>query len=72
MRVVLPPGQRLPHVSATVSITRAEATELRDALNLVLDAGRSQWAVYASYAEIEAEVNVTLQMDSHPTVLNSA
>jgi hypothetical protein len=41
MRIVIPPGQRLPKVSAHVSISRTEAIELRDALDLVQASGNS-------------------------------
>lgn len=63
MRVVVPPGQRLPRVSASVSISRAEASELRDALELVLEEGRSNWSVSVSWAEVKANVSLTLEMD---------
>ena len=45
MRIVIPPGQRLPKVSAHVSISRTEANELRDALELVQASGSSGWSV---------------------------
>jgi hypothetical protein len=63
MRVVVPPGQRLPRVSASVSISRAEASELRDALDMVLGEGRSNWSVSVSWAEVKANVTLTLEMD---------
>jgi hypothetical protein len=63
MRVVVPPGQRLPRVSASISISRAEASELRDALDLVLKAGRSRWSASVLWAEIEADVTLMLEMD---------
>jgi hypothetical protein len=63
MHIVLPPGQRLPKVSARVSIVRAEAIELRDALDLVLATGSSGWSVNVVYAEIEADVTLMLDLD---------
>lgn len=64
MRIVIPAGQRLPEVSAHVSIARAEATELRDALDRVLTAGSSGWSVNVEYAEVEALVTLTLHLDA--------
>jgi hypothetical protein len=61
MRVVVPPGQRLPRVSASISISRVEASELRDALDLVLKAGRSRWSASVLWAEIEADVTLMLE-----------
>jgi hypothetical protein len=63
MRIVIPPGQRLPEVSAHVSISRTEAIELRDALDLVQAHGSSGWSVDVEWAEIEAFVTLMLEMD---------
>jgi hypothetical protein len=62
MRIVIPPGQRLPEVSAHVSLSRTEATELRDALDHVLATGRSDWNVGAEWAEIEAALMLELEL----------
>ena len=64
MRIVVPPGQRLPEVSAHVLISRNEATELRDALDLVQAGGSSGWIVDVEWAEIEAFVTLVLEMDA--------
>ena len=63
MRIVIPPGQRLPEVFAHVSISRKEAIELRDALDLVQASGSSGWSVDVEWAEIEAFVTLMLEMD---------
>ena len=63
MRIVIPPGQRLPKVSAHVSISPTEAIELRDALDLVQASGNSGWSVDVEWAEIEAFVTLMLEMD---------
>ena len=72
MRIVVPPGQRLPMVSAYVSISRAEAIELRDALDLVQTSGSSGWSVDVEWAEIEAYVTLMLEMDVPDNNLNPA
>jgi hypothetical protein len=64
MRIVIPPGQRLPEVSAHVSISRAEAIELRDALDRAQAAGSSAWSVDVEYADIEAFVTLMLNLDA--------
>lgn len=63
LRIVIPAGQRLPEVSAHVSISRTEAIELRDALDLVQASGSSGWSVDVEWAEIEAFVTLMLEMD---------
>jgi hypothetical protein len=63
MRIVIPPGQKLPEVSAHVSISRTEAIELRDALDQVLASGRSGWNVGVEWADIDAAVTLMLEMD---------
>jgi hypothetical protein len=62
MRIVIPPGQTLAKVSVSVSMTRDEAEELRDALGTVLEAGRSSWRVGASWADQETDVAVRLTL----------
>ena len=63
MRIVIPPGQGLPSFSAHVSIGRAEAIELRNALDLVQATGSSGWSVNVEYAELEAHVTLMLDLD---------
>lgn len=63
MRILVPPGQRLPKVLARVLIAREEAIELRDALDLVQATGSSDWSVNLEYGEIEAVVTLSLDLD---------
>lgn len=63
MRVEVPPWQSLPKVSASVSISPAEAMELRNALNVVVARGSSAWNVNVAYAEVAASVTLTLRLD---------
>lgn len=72
MRIVIPPGQMLPKVSAHVSISHTEAIELRDALDLVQASGSSGWSVDVEWAEIEAFVTLMLEMDVPRNDLDSA
>lgn len=72
MRIVIPPGQRLPKVCAHVSISRTEAIEMRDALDLVQASGSSGWSVDVEWAEIEAFVTLMLEMDVPRNDLDSA
>jgi ABC-type uncharacterized transport system YnjBCD substrate-binding protein len=72
MRIVIPPGQRLPEVSAHVSISRTEAIELRDALDRVQASGHSGWSVDVVWAEIEAFLTLMLEMDVPQNDLDSA
>jgi hypothetical protein len=72
MRMVIPPGQRLPEVSAHVSISRTEAIELRDALDMAQASGSSRWSVNVEWAEIEASVSLMLEMDVPRNGLDSA
>jgi hypothetical protein len=72
MRIVIPPGQRLPKVCARVTISRTEAIELRDALDLVQASGSSGWSVDVEWAEIEAFVTLMLEMDVPGNDLDSA
>lgn len=70
MRIVIPPGQRLPQVLAHVFIARAEARELRDALDVVQASGNSDWSVNVELAEIEAYVTLMLDLDAPRTDLH--
>ena len=63
MRIVIPPGQSLPKVSAHVSMARAEAIELRDALDLVQARGSSGWSVNVEWSGIEGRVTLTLMLE---------
>jgi hypothetical protein len=62
MRIVVPPGQQLPKVLAHVSIDRAEAVALRDALDLVQAKGRSDWSVNIDWSGIEGHLTLMLEM----------
>ena len=61
MRIVVPPGQKLPTVLAHVSVARTEAAGLRDALDLVQAKGNSDWSVNVEWSGIEA--HLTLKLD---------
>lgn len=63
MRITVPPGQRLPNVSGTITISRSEAAELRDALDLVIAKGSSAWSVTMCYVDVEASVRLTIELD---------
>lgn len=69
MRIVVPPGQSLPSVSASVLISRTEASDLRDALDLVEARGSSVWSVNVVWSEIEASVTLMLESDAPPNDL---
>ena len=67
MRVVIPPGQSFAKASVSVSMSRDEAVELRDALSAVLSTGRSSWRVGASWEEQETDVAVKLTLERPDT-----
>ena len=54
---------RTPQVTAAVSISRGEAMELRNALELVMARGISAWKLDLMYAEVEASITLTLELD---------
>ena len=62
MRIVIPPGQNAAQVEASVAMSEAEATELRDALNAVLTMGIASWHVDASWGQNQTDVTVNLQL----------
>lgn len=62
MRIVMPPGQSVSKVEASVAMSEAEATELRDALNAVLTMGLSRWHVDASWGQSQTDVTINLQL----------
>ena len=66
MRIVVPPGQVLPNVTAHVSIARAEAVELRDALNLAQATGSSNWS------GVEGHLTLMLETAAPGNSLNPA
>ena len=66
MRVVIPPGQRISAVSSYVSLSRTEACELRDALDLVMAAGTSPCHVRVSWGDYETDVTLTLDLTDEP------
>ena len=70
MRIVIPPGQSRVKASASVLITRSEASELRDALDLVLATGRSGWNVSVTWGENMTEITLALELGGPPTTLN--
>lgn len=72
MRIVVPPGQKLPKVFAHVSIARAEAIELRDALDLVQGKGISDWSVDVEWSGIEGHLTLMLEMVAPGDSINPA
>lgn len=70
MQIVVPPGQGTS--SAFVSLSRAEATSLRDALNLMLTTGSSGWHAYLSWGDFETDVSLILETENpaDPTALS--
>ena len=64
MLIVIPPGQSIAKVSASVSLSRDEATDLLDALGAVLARGRSRWSVGAAWGEHQTEVNVRMTLQT--------
>jgi hypothetical protein len=64
MRIEGTPGQTLP--SAYLWLTRAEAVELRDALDQMLADGDSTWHAHIASADYQTEVTVTLDLQASP------
>jgi hypothetical protein len=69
VQIVVPPGQGTS--SAFVSMSRPEATSLRDALDLMLTTGSSGWHAYLSWADFETDVSLILETENptDPTAL---
>lgn len=61
MQIVIPPGEELS--IAYLSLSRAEAGRLRDALDLMLATGSSGWHAYVSCGEHQADVTLLLETD---------
>lgn len=70
MRIVVPPGQKLPKVLGHVFISRAEAVELRDALDLVQAQGSSDWSVNVDWSGTEGHLTLMLEMPAPGNSLN--
>lgn len=64
MHITVPPGQKLPEVTGAIIISRSEATELRDALDLVIAEGSSEWNVKVHYVDVEASVTLAMELDN--------
>jgi len=69
MQIVVPPGHGLS--SAFVSLSPAEASNLRDALDRMLTVGSSGWHAYISWGDHETDVSLILEMENPagPTTL---
>ena len=67
MQMVIPPGQGME--SACLSLSRAEASGLRRALDLMFSTGSSAHA-YISWGDRQTEVTVMLATDTGPTSLS--
>jgi len=64
MQIVVPPGRGTS--AAFVSLSRTEATSLRDALDLMLTTGSSGWHAYLAWGDFETDVSLILESE-HPT-----
>jgi hypothetical protein len=64
VQIVVPPGQGLS--SAFVALSRTEAGDLRDALDLMLTTGSSGWHAYLSVGGYETDVSLILEMEDQP------
>ena len=62
MQIVVPPGLGLS--SAYVTLSRGEASNLRDALDLMLATGSSGWHAYISWGGQETDVSLMLEMEN--------
>jgi hypothetical protein len=63
MQIVIPPGQGL--TTAYLSLSRAEASGLRDALDLMLATGSSSgWHAYVSSGDYQTDVTLILETES--------
>jgi hypothetical protein len=70
VQIVVPPGHGLS--SAFVSLSHAEASNLRDALDRMLTIGSSGWHAYLSWGDYETDVSLILEMENPagPTTLS--
>ena len=64
MQIVIPPRQSLANIAAYLSLSRAEATGLRDALELMLATGNSGWHAYICWGDYQTDVTLTLETDN--------
>lgn len=71
MRIIVPPGQRLPRVSAYVSMSREEAVELREALDLAQARGSAGCKVNVVWSEVEASIALQLKLEAPQNHLNT-
>ena len=62
VQIVVPPGHGLS--SAFVSLSRTEASNLRDALDLMLTTGSSGWHAYISWGGYETDVSLILETET--------
>jgi hypothetical protein len=70
MQIMIPPGPSL--TTAYMSLSPAEATGLRDALDLMLTTGSSGWHVTISLGDYETDLTLILEADGGPTPLPNA
>jgi hypothetical protein len=61
VQIVVPPGHGLS--SAFVSLSRVEASNLRDALDRMLTIGSSGWHAYISWGDYETDLSLILEME---------
>lgn len=62
VQIVVPPGQGLS--AAFVSLSPTEASNLRDALDLMLTTGSSGWHAYVSVGGYETDVSLILETEN--------
>jgi hypothetical protein len=67
MQIMIPPGQSL--TTAYLSLSPAEASGLRDALDLLLSTGSSGWHAYISWGDYDTDVTLILEAYNGPTSL---
>ena len=68
MQIVVPPGQTLASLFSYVALSRTEARELRDALDLVVATGGAPCHISVLWEGLESDVTLTLELteDSQP------
>lgn len=69
MQIVIPPGQSLRLATAYLSLSRAEADGLVDALNLMLSTGSSGWHAHVSWGDRETDVTLLLEAERGPRAM---
>jgi hypothetical protein len=63
MQILIPPWQSPATATANLSLSRAEAIGLRDALNRMLATGSAGWHAYISWGDNQTDLTLTLETD---------